>query len=139
VGSIQSSPSQLSASSLTWLALDNSPLRPPICEDPRPHAWSICASCCVLYFPVTCKPSRAVKSPNIGVPHYIGVPHLPIPSQCSPFELVLVRQQVALFPVDIEPVQSCRPALRLNVQGLEFRGSLGLRFFFWIIGCKVLG
>ena len=26
-------------------------------------------------FPVTCNPSRAVTLPNIGVPHYIGVPH----------------------------------------------------------------
>ena len=30
------------------------------CEDPRPHAWSMCASCFVLYFPVTCNPTRAV-------------------------------------------------------------------------------
>ena len=29
----------------------------------------------VPYFPVTCNPSRAVTLPNIGVPHYIGVPH----------------------------------------------------------------
>ena len=28
-----------------------------------------------LYFPITCNPSRAVTLPNIGVPHYIGVPH----------------------------------------------------------------
>ena len=35
-----------------------------MCEDPWPHAWSICASCCVLCFPVTCNPSRAVTSPN---------------------------------------------------------------------------
>jgi len=28
-----------------------------------------------LYFPVACNPSRAVTLPNIGVPHYIGVPH----------------------------------------------------------------
>ena len=28
-----------------------------------------------LYFPVTCYPSRAVTLPNIGVPHYIKVPH----------------------------------------------------------------
>jgi len=26
----------------------------------------------------TCNPSRAVTVPNIGVSHYIGVPHLPI-------------------------------------------------------------
>jgi len=29
----------------------------------------------VLHCPVTCNPSRAVTLPNIGVPHYIGVPH----------------------------------------------------------------
>ena len=29
----------------------------------------------VLYFPVTCNLSRAVTLPNIGVLHYIEVPH----------------------------------------------------------------
>ena len=39
------------------------------CEDPRPHAWSLCAACMLLslYFPVTCNPSRAVTIPNMKV------------------------------------------------------------------------
>ena len=44
-------------------------------EEPRPHASSMCAARFVLYFPVTCNPTRAVTLPNIGVPLYIGVPH----------------------------------------------------------------
>ena len=33
------------------------------CEDPRPHAWSMCASCLSPAFPCHVQP------------HYIGVPH----------------------------------------------------------------
>ena len=35
----------------------------------------VCVMLVSLYFPVTCNPSRAVTSPNNGVPQYIGVPH----------------------------------------------------------------
>jgi len=35
------------------------------CVDPRPHAWSMCASC---FCP-------CISLSNIGVPQYIGVPH----------------------------------------------------------------
>ena len=42
------------------------------CEDPRPHAWSMCASCSVLYF--TCNPSRAVSEVPTELPtHTCGV------------------------------------------------------------------
>ena len=41
-------------------------------EEPRLHAWSMCAACFPsFYFPVTCNPSKAVTLPNIRVPHFI--------------------------------------------------------------------
>ena len=51
--------------------------QPLNCEDPRPHAWSMCASCFVLYYPVTCNPCRAVTLPNIGVPRRVTNPYEP--------------------------------------------------------------
>ena len=51
---------------------------PVACEDPGPHAWGqVCCMRMSLYFSVTCDPSGAVTLPNIGVPHCIGVPHIP--------------------------------------------------------------
>ena len=36
----------------------------------------MCAACFPsFYFPVTCNPSKAVMLSNVGVPHFIGVPH----------------------------------------------------------------
>ena len=53
----------------------------------------------VLYFPVTCIPTRAVTLPNIGVPLYIGGPTqrvcktsllvLPLPSEQETTEMGL--------------------------------------------------
>ena len=37
-----------------------------------PIGWSMCASNYVLYFPVTCNPTRAVALPNIGAPLHTG-------------------------------------------------------------------
>jgi hypothetical protein len=35
----------------------------------------VCFMLVLLYFPVACNPSRTVTLSNIGVPHYIRVPH----------------------------------------------------------------
>jgi len=52
-------------------------VRTLVCEDPRPHAWSMC--------------SRAGTIPSIEVPHRIGVPHRVTYPCCalSPTSLVL--------------------------------------------------
>ena len=46
------------------------------CEDPRPHAWNMCAArFCSGISPIQIQPTRAVTLPNLGVPHHIEVPH----------------------------------------------------------------
>ena len=42
------------------------------CEDPRPHAWSMCATClCPCIFSVTCNPSREHRSSR---PSFLPIP-----------------------------------------------------------------
>ena len=45
------------------------------CEDPMPPCLElVCCMLLSLCFPDTCNPARAVTLPNIGIPHFLGVP-----------------------------------------------------------------
>ena len=75
----------------------------------------MCASCFVLYFPVTCNPSREVTLPNIGVPHYMGVPHrvtYPYPLRYSGDSLMQSASEAGSY---LRLMDSC--ITRLKAQG----------------------
>jgi len=83
-----------------------------------------------LYFPVTCDTSKAVTLPNIGLPHYIGVPHrvtyprssmLPSVLAVANVEGVHNRTTQALFEVILLPQRSPRSCITVIASPLILR------------------